>query len=117
MRKQRIKTFILLHLLIAFYSFSGVCSKLAAGESFLSFKFCLFYAGLILILGVYAIAWQQIIKRMSVMLAYANKAVGVIWAMFWGVLLFHEVLTPQKIIGSLIVMAGTILYTGGEKYE
>ncbi|SEW31161.1 Multidrug transporter EmrE [Ruminococcaceae bacterium KH2T8] len=114
---RKAKTIILLHLLIAFFSFGGVCSKMAAGEKFLSPKFCLYYAGLIFILGVYAIAWQQIIKRLPLTFAYANKAVGIIWTMLWGVLIFHEMLTPQKVIGSLVVMAGIILYTRGEKYE
>jgi drug/metabolite transporter (DMT)-like permease len=114
---RKAKTYILLHLLIAFFSFGGVCSKLAAGERFPSFRFCLFYAGLIFILGVYAIAWQQIIKRLPITVAYANKAVGIIWTMLWGFLLFHEDITPQKIIGSLIVMGGIILYTRGEQYE
>ena len=114
---KKVKTIILLHLLIAFYSFGGVCSKMASRERFLSPKFIFYYAGLIFILGVYAIAWQQIIKRLPLTFAYANKAVGVIWTMIWGVFIFHELITPQKLIGSLIVMAGIMLYTRGEKYE
>ena len=61
---NRIKTLFLLHIMLMIYSMSGICSKLAAGQKFLSFKFCLYYGLIIVLLGFYAIGWQQIIKRM-----------------------------------------------------
>ena len=115
--KNNYKVNVALHLLIAFYSFSGVCSKMASRQTFLSPRFCLYYAGLIAILGVYAIAWQQIIKRMPLTFAYANKSVGIIWTMIWGILFFNEVITINKFIGSIIVMIGTIMYSKGESHE
>jgi len=42
--------------------------------------------------------------------AYANKAVTVIWGCFWGIVLFHEQLSLQKVIGICIVIAGVILF-------
>ena len=92
-------------------SFSGVMSKSAAGEAFLSLRFCLFYGGMILILGVYAICWQQLIKRLPLSLAYANKAVTVIWGMVWGVMFFGEQITAKKLIGAAIVIVGVVLYS------
>ena len=35
--KSKVKILLALHLLLAVYALSGVCSKLAAGEDFLSF--------------------------------------------------------------------------------
>lgn len=115
--KNNYLNFVFLHILLCVFSLSGVCSKLASGESFLSLKFCLFYGGVILILGIYAIFWQQIIKRMQLSLAYANKAVTVIWGMIWGILFFQEQITPQKIIGAIIVIIGVILYSLENRYE
>ena len=112
-----IKTVLLLQLLLAVFSFGGVFSKLAAGEEFLSLKFCAYYGGLILLLGIYAIAWQQIIKRLPLTFAYANKAVGVIWGLVWGILFFGEGITPKKIIGAAIVIAGIVLYSVWGNYE
>ena len=110
-RGKLFSVFFLLHILLLVYSFSGVFSKMAAGYDFLSVKFCLCYGGLILILGIYAICWQQIIKRIPLTLAYANKAVTVIWGMIWGVLFFGENITVTKVIGAVIVIAGVILYS------
>ena len=115
--KHNGKVIILLHLILAVYSFSGVFSKKAAGESFLSLKFCLFYGGVLFLLGFYAIFWQQIIKRMPLSTAYANKAVTVIWGMVWGVLIFKETVSRGQVIGAVIVMCGIILYSFDSKQD
>lgn len=108
---SKIKVVLLLQVLLAVSSLGGVCSKMAAGEPFLSFKFCLFYGLLILNLGVYAIFWQQIIKHLPLTFAYANRAVGVVWGMIWGFVFFGEGVTPKKILGAAIVIAGIVLYS------
>ena len=81
-------------------------SKLAAQNDFLSIKFCLFYGISILILGVYAILWQQVLKRFSLTTAFFNKAVTIIWGMLWGILFFKETITLNMIIGAIIVLIG-----------
>lgn len=72
--------------------------------------FIIFYGGMILLLGIYAIFWQQIIKRLPLTLAFANKAVTVIWGMVWGVLIFHEHLSVGKFVGAAVIIAGIVLY-------
>ena len=109
-KAQKIKTYVLLHALMLIFSLSPVCSKLAGQQPFLSFKFIFFYGLVILLLGIYALLWQQIIKRMPLTTAYANKAVTVVWGMVWGALLFQEDITPQKCIGAAIIVAGVMLY-------
>ena len=70
---KRMRTLVLLHIMLMIYSMSGICSKLAAGQKFLSMKFCLYYGLIILLLGFYAIGWQQIIKRMPLTAAFAKR--------------------------------------------
>lgn len=108
--------FLVLHLIILISSLGGICSKTAASKPFLSFEWILYYGLLILILGIYAIVWQQILKHIPLNVAYANKAIGIVWGMLWGVLVFHETIAPLSIVGALIVIAGVLLMvTGGEK--
>ena len=109
MKKEKFFTFLTLHVVLLVYSISGVMSKNAAKYPFLSFKFILFYGGLIVILGLYAIAWQQILKRIPVTTAYANKALMAIWTLLWGKLFFNEAITWGKVIGILIIICGVIL--------
>ena len=59
---------------------------------------------------VYAIGWQQVIRRLPLTTAYANRAVTIVWGIIWGLLIFNEKLNAGKVIGALIVIAGVILY-------
>ena len=115
MDKTKIKTFIALHLLLAVYSTSGIFSKLAAGQPFLSFRFCFYYGCIIALLGIYAIGWQQLIKRLPLTTAFANKSVTVVWSIVWGARVFQETVTPGKIIGALLVMAGVAVFATADK--
>ena len=104
------KTYLILHLLFAVASVSSMCGKFASGYEFLSLKYCLFMCGMIGCLGIYAIGWQQIIKRMPLAKAYVNKAATVVWGMIWSLLIFKEHLTVGKVVGAVVVIAGVILF-------
>lgn len=108
--KSKTKVYILLHVFLMIYSTGGIISKLAGKYSFLSIPFILLYGLEIIILAFYAIGWQQFIKRMPLSVAYANKAVTVVWGCIWGVLVFREHLSAGKVIGGLLVLAGVALY-------
>ena len=111
MEKKRIslKNILILQLVIVIYTLSGVAAKGAAGYETLSWQFILFYGMEIAILGVYAILWQQIIKRFDLSVAYANRSMAILWSLVWTVIFFHEALTVKNIIGVLIVFAGTMI--------
>lgn len=110
MKKTDKRVFLALHLLLVFYSLSSVLSKLAAGQAFLSFKFCLCYGGMFLILVIYALGWQQILKRLPLTVAFANKAVTLVWSMVFGALLFHEQIRLNQLIGCALAVAGVVLF-------
>ena len=113
--KEKVKTFLLLHLLLFMYSSAGICSKLAAGVPFLSFGFFLLYGALLFILFLYAVMWQQILKKMKLVTAYANKSVTIIWGLIWGVLLFNEEISLSKIVGIVIIVIGVYFVVTGEE--
>lgn len=115
--KKTIITLIFLHILLLVYSLLGICSKLAAQVPFMSFQFIMYYGVVILNLGIYAICWQQIIKRMPLVTAYANKAITVIWGILWGKLFFQESISLPKIIGALIIICGIILVVTDKEGE
>ena len=118
MNKSKIRSYILLHIIIFVYSMSSILSKKAALAEFLSMRFIIFYGLVLVCMGVYAIVWQQVIKNLPLNAAFANKSETVIWGMIWGSLFFHETITPKMALGALIVIAGVIMViTGGEKEE
>ena len=108
--KNRGKAFLALHIFLMVYSTGGILSKLAGRHEFLSLPFILLYGAQIVILFLYAVGWQQFIKRMPLSVVYANKAITVVWGCIWGILFFQERLTPGKIVGVVLVLCGVALY-------
>ena len=60
-------------------------------------------------LGVYSILWQQVLKRMPLNFAFANKAVCTLWTLLFGRLIFGESITWGKALGIVVVLIGVIL--------
>lgn len=118
--KKRGLTLLALHLLLLLYSLSGFFSKTASAEPFLSWEFILLYGGMMLIMVIYAFGWQQVIKRLPLTTAFANKAVTVAWGIVWGTLFFGEKITPGKLVGAAMIVAGVVLFVkadGGKPDE
>ena len=98
--------FIFLHITLLIYSLSSILSKMAAGYAFLSVQFFALYGGMLVLLVIYALLWQQVLKRFALNVAFVNKSVIVVWGMVWGVLFFNERVTPLMVLGSVIVLIG-----------
>lgn len=107
---SRASTLLILHVLLGVYALSDVASKMASGTDFFSLPFLLWYGVLLACLGIYALGWQQVIKRMPLSSAYANRAITIVWGIFWGFVLFGEAITPGKIIGAAIIACGIVLF-------
>ena len=107
---KNFRNYLQLHLNILLFSLTSVFSKLASiqynKDGLHSPLFYLFLFLMIANCGIYAIAWQQVIKKFSLSTAYANKSVYLLWSQIWAVAIFHEQLSVQNIIGILIVLFG-----------
>lgn len=114
---SRLKTLFALHMLLMVYSTSGILSKTAAGVDFFSWQFIGLYAGIIALLGLYAIGWQQILRRMPLTSAFSHKAVTIVWGIVWGVLFFGESVTPGKLVGAALIIAGVVLFAHADGQE
>ncbi len=117
MQKVDKKIFLALHLLLLLFAGTTVLSKLAAGEEFLSLRFCLFFGGEFVLLGIYALGWQQILKRLPLTVAYTNKAVTLVWSMVFGALLFHEQILVKQIVGCALAVTGVLLFVRADGEE
>ena len=106
--KKNAGLFIVLHISLLFSSLSGVCSKMAAAQTDLK-GFCMWYFAVLLIMAVYAVIWQQILKHLPLTVAYANKPVSLIWGMIWGTFIFGEKITWNMILGAAVIFFGIYL--------
>ena len=108
-KEMKWKDILMLQAVFMIYSISSVVSKFASGKEVFSFEFILFYGLDVIVLGIYALLWQQVIKKFEWSIAYANKAITLLWALVWGIVIFHEQITAGKVIGILLVMAGIFI--------
>lgn len=114
MKNTKINNFlpyIALHIMIFFNSLGGVYSKFASSKPFFSFEWIVLYGLLLLTLVIYAVVWQQILKRMPLNMAYTLKSVGVIWTLLWGRVIFHEKISIWHVVSIFIIIIGVILMT------
>ena len=102
-----------LQIVVFIYSVLSMCSKLLSvmirDHGLFSLQTigagCLFMGSM----ALYAFLWQQILRFVDLQVAYANKAVGLLWSLVWSVVLFHEKLTLRSGAGLLVVIAGVLL--------
>lgn len=111
---KRYKYIFLLHVLLAVYSASGIASKYAARQEFLSVPFVMLYGIVVAALFLYAVFWQQIIRELSLVTAYANKAVTVVWGIVWGIMFFGERVGFKKIVGVVLIAIGVYVVVSSE---
>ena len=109
-----LKILLIMQAAVCFYTLSGIAAKYASNYPFLSLGFFVCYALEILILAIYAIIWQQIIKRVDISMAYANRSMAIVWSMLWASVLFGETITIKNIIGVSIIFFGTWMVNSSE---
>ena len=100
------KNYCLLYFAIAIYSCCSICNKLSSGYPILSFQFIFFYGMSIAILGIYAVLWQIVLKKFDLSVAYANKPLTTLLSMIWGVVLFHEPVSWNMVLGAVVILIG-----------
>lgn len=92
------------------YACVGVFTKYASQQDFLSLNFMLVVMGAVGVMGLYAVLWQQILKRIELSVAYMFKGTSIVFVMLLAYLLFGEQITWNNILGAIIIIAGIVLF-------
>lgn len=114
-KRASAKLIVALQACVLLFSVSSVLMKLAAQHPRLSWPWILLYMGALLIIGVYALAWQQFLKRVPLTTAYANRAMSMLWSMLFGVLIFNETITWNMLLGVFVIAFGIYLVVTGDE--
>lgn len=91
---------------LLFYSGSSLCIKFASEYPTLTIPFVLYYVTSILILMLYAVLWQIVLKKVELSRAYAMKPLTMVISMIWGAALFQEQITWNMVLGAVIILVG-----------
>lgn len=102
--------YIVLILVYLFYAGISVIMKYTGLQQPLSFEWCVGFVLLVGTLGVYAIAWQQILKRIELGVAYMFKGLSLFFIMLLLAICYDEPITPMKLVATGIIMVGIALY-------
>ena len=92
------------------YACVSIFTKLASQQEFMSWEYVLAFFGAVMVMGVYAVLWQQILKRIELSVAYMFKGTSIVFVMLLASLLFGEQITWNNIIGAIIIVIGIVLY-------
>ena len=92
------------------YACVTLFTKYAAQQEFMSMPYCLALCGAIGVMGMYAICWQQVLKRIDLSTAYMFKGTSLIFVILLAYALFGEAITMMNIIGAVVIVLGIILY-------
>lgn len=109
MKKKTFFLFILLHMNFLIYFSSGLVGKYASKNPIFSFPFLVLYLCSLFLMFLYSIFWQQLLKKIPISIAYANKSVIIIWGLCSGYILFNEAITFKMLVGVVMIIIGIIL--------
>ena len=112
---EKIKNIVLLQGIVIIYTISGVMSKQASASGGDIGRFMFFFGMEFLMLGVYAVLWQQMIKRFELSAAYANRSMALVWSMVWAAVYFGNTITVKNITGVLLIVAGIVIINTGKE--
>lgn len=114
---SKISRIIALLLINLLYASVGIFTKLASQQEFLSWAYIFSFSGAVAIIGIYAILWQQIIRKIELSTAYMFKGTTIIFTMIFAQWLFGEQMTWNNIVGAMIIIVGIVLFARGDLSE
>ena len=104
----KVKDFLFLLSSLFVYAICALCEIFVSRLPPMSTNFILGYIFVVGLLGVYALLWQQILKRIDLNIAFSIKSVSVIWGFILGFLVLGETISIKMVFGALFVITGIV---------
>ena len=103
------KKFLLLCVCFLIVSLSGVFLKFASMYEFLSSHYVFYFGMTVVVMGVYAVLWQEVLKLIPLNKAYLYKSSGIGISLMYAYIIFGENITVHNIIGCAMIIAGIMI--------
>ena len=97
------------------YAIVLILNRMASIYAPLSLGYILLLSVSVIVLAIYALSWQQIIKRMPISDAYMFKGTSIVFVLLFSAWLFDEIITLQNVVGSIIIILGIALFAKADK--
>ncbi len=92
------------------YACVSIFTKYASQQEFMSWNYMLGLIGAVGVMGLYAVVWQQVLKRIELSMAYMFKGMSIVFVMLLAYILFGEQITWNNIVGAIIIISGIVLF-------
>lgn len=92
-----------------------IATKYTSLQNFMSMSYIISLTCVLFFMSLYALSWQQIIKRMPISDAYMFKGTSIVFVLLLSAWLFEEIITWQNIVGSIIIILGIALFAKADK--
>jgi drug/metabolite transporter (DMT)-like permease len=76
---------------------------------FLAVRYVLYIGITVLVMGIYAVLWQEVLKLIPLNKAYLYKSSGIGISLMYAYIIFGENITFYNIIGCTMIIAGIII--------
>lgn len=97
------------------YAFISVLSAYVSGISENKLYFILGVGGIFLLFGLYAIVWQQLLKRLPLSLAYMFKGTSLLFVLLLSALFLGDAITWQNLVGAVLIIVGIVLFARADE--
>ena len=114
---KKLHSFLFMHIAFLVYCLYPLLGKFATRYDLLSIQFIALYCVVFAVLFVYAILWQQVLKKIPLTTAIANKSITIVWGMLFGLFIFKEQITPKMIVGAFFILAGIFILSTEKELE
>ena len=92
------------------YACVSLFTKYASQQEFISWNYMCGLIGAVCVMGLYAVLWQQVLKRIELSLAYMFKGSSLIFVMLLANVIFGEQITWNNVVGAIIIISGIVLF-------
>lgn len=110
-------SFLFMHIAFMVYCIYPLLGKFATRYELFSFPFIILYCMVLGVLFIYAILWQQVLKKIPLSIAIAHKSITVIWGMIFGFFVFGEKISLKMLIGVALILCGILLLSTEKSLE
>lgn len=92
------------------YACVSLFTKYASQHEFMSWNYMQGLIGAVGMMGLYAMLWQQVLKRIELSMAYMFKGTSLIFVIIFAYVFFGEQITCNNIVGAIIIIVGIVLF-------
>lgn len=93
------------------YALEPIAAKMTSLQEWTTLPFWLGFGAILGILGLYAILWQQLLKRIQLSVAYMFRGSTLIYVMVLSAIILGESITMYNCLGAVMIVSGIILYS------